>query len=502
MNNVNILEQGIGFANIAVKYDQEQNYELAYKNYENALEILIQALQTSLDPKLKETIRIKATEYMQRAEYVKAIFDQDQITQALLNLSKKNHNQINSPKKKDRDVKDVKKGAKNDNIKKNDKNEISKENSKEKILNNKNNNTTNNFATKIKPTKNIFIDLVAQEDEENERIKIKKEKDEKKIGVSLQNIFEEIFSLNQTLLSSYEVNVEGNNPQKGRLFVTEKLICFCKMDHFSSTPHINHFDSQSVFRIPFFSVTGIGEDKSLISYKISISTLTSTYIFKMKNQKEGVNFQKEAMELTKKNVNLTRFFGVPLHELSKREGKHVPSLIEDLVSEISDRGLQVERIFRVNGNHEDIMNIKELLDREEKVDFEEYSVPTLCGLLKLWIDQIPGSITTQESNQCLLAAQINDSKEARLKSLKSFVSQLPIENQKMLKFLIYFFVTVSNTSDKNLMTIENLASVFSPSFFKQENMDNLTTSQIIEETDVMKSFFILMMEERQFIFDN
>ena len=39
------LDKGIEFANIAVKYDQEQKYELAYQNYENSLEILIKSLQ-------------------------------------------------------------------------------------------------------------------------------------------------------------------------------------------------------------------------------------------------------------------------------------------------------------------------------------------------------------------------------------------------------------------------------------------------------------------------
>jgi hypothetical protein len=98
-------------------------------------------------------------------------------------------------------------------------------------------------------------------------------------------------------------------------------------------------------------------------------------------------------------------------------------------------------------------------------------------------------------------SKVSDNKEAQKRSLKSFVSQIPIENQKMIKFLVYFFVTISNNSDKNLMTSENLAAILAPVFFKRISYHvDLTTTQIIKETEVMISFFLLMLEERQFVF--
>ena len=140
----------------------------------------------------------------------------------------------------------------------------------------------------------------------------------------------------------------------------------------------------------------------------------------MRNQKETTSFNKLAIELTNTSVNSTRFFGIPLEEISKRERRNIPSAIDDIVSEISERGiwfykiknnlfyflffyfyflffhfyfflfflflkgLQVERIFRVNGNGEEIQSIKDLLDRGMSIDWTVYSVHTLCGVLRLW----------------------------------------------------------------------------------------------------------------------
>ncbi|CAD6896767.1 unnamed protein product [Tilletia laevis] len=69
--NANFLDKGIEIVSKAIDEDVKLNYAEAYKQYQNALEYFMMALKYEKNEKLKELIRNKLVEYLDRAEKLK-----------------------------------------------------------------------------------------------------------------------------------------------------------------------------------------------------------------------------------------------------------------------------------------------------------------------------------------------------------------------------------------------------------------------------------------------
>ncbi|KAJ3031685.1 UNVERIFIED_CONTAM: Vacuolar protein sorting-associated protein 4 [Siphonaria sp. JEL0065] len=71
MANVDFLGKAVDIVKKATEEDANQNYEEAYKLYQSSLEYFMMAMKYEKNDKLKETIRKKFTEYLDRAEKLK-----------------------------------------------------------------------------------------------------------------------------------------------------------------------------------------------------------------------------------------------------------------------------------------------------------------------------------------------------------------------------------------------------------------------------------------------
>ena len=67
-----VRQKAINIVKKAIEEDTAGNYEAAYAQYYSALECFMLALKWEKNPKMKESIRAKAAEYMERAEKLKA----------------------------------------------------------------------------------------------------------------------------------------------------------------------------------------------------------------------------------------------------------------------------------------------------------------------------------------------------------------------------------------------------------------------------------------------
>ncbi|VEU23292.1 DEKNAAC104421 [Brettanomyces naardenensis] len=72
------LDKGVDLVKKAIEADGETRYEDAYKLYYNGLDYLMLAMKYEKNPKSKETIRAKFTEYLTRAEQLKEHLDTKQ----------------------------------------------------------------------------------------------------------------------------------------------------------------------------------------------------------------------------------------------------------------------------------------------------------------------------------------------------------------------------------------------------------------------------------------
>ena len=71
----NFKEQAIEYVKQAIQEDNEGNYAKAFPLYMNALEYFKTHLKYEKNPKIKEAITQKFTDYLRRAEEIRAILD-------------------------------------------------------------------------------------------------------------------------------------------------------------------------------------------------------------------------------------------------------------------------------------------------------------------------------------------------------------------------------------------------------------------------------------------
>lgn len=74
----NFKEQGIEFAKQAVQEDNAGNYAKAFSLYMNALEYFKTHLKYEKNPKVKESITLRFTDYLRRAEEIRAILAEEE----------------------------------------------------------------------------------------------------------------------------------------------------------------------------------------------------------------------------------------------------------------------------------------------------------------------------------------------------------------------------------------------------------------------------------------
>ena len=73
--STNFLDKGVELAKQATQLDEANKYQEAYQAYSNSLDYLMLAIKYEKNPKMKETIRIKFQEYLNRAEQLKKHLD-------------------------------------------------------------------------------------------------------------------------------------------------------------------------------------------------------------------------------------------------------------------------------------------------------------------------------------------------------------------------------------------------------------------------------------------
>ncbi|KAI8852884.1 P-loop containing nucleoside triphosphate hydrolase protein [Chytridium lagenaria] len=78
MANVDFLGKAIEIVKKATEEDAKENFEEAYKLYQNSLEYFMTAMKYEKNERLKESIRKKFTEYLERAEKLKEYLQKQQ----------------------------------------------------------------------------------------------------------------------------------------------------------------------------------------------------------------------------------------------------------------------------------------------------------------------------------------------------------------------------------------------------------------------------------------
>jgi len=132
----------------------------------------------------------------------------------------------------------------------------------------------------------------------------------------------------------------------------------------------------------------------------------------------------------------------------------------------------VEGIFRVSGSVLTIRMAKEALNQGLNVDYSNYDIHSVAGVVQTWLRELPEPLMTYK----LYADWVETIKSGDMaNALKGVVGKLPMYNRFMLHHLCRFLNRVASFGKVNKMKSGNLSIVLGPSILAQRDTNMLET---------------------------
>eukprot|EP00047_Mylnosiga_fluctuans_P004414 m.234431 g.234431 ORF g.234431 m.234431 type:complete len:393 (+) comp12658_c0_seq1:14-1192(+) len=179
----------------------------------------------------------------------------------------------------------------------------------------------------------------------------------------------------------------------------------------------------------------------------------------------------------------TAVFGVPLDVVVSRQGLEcgsllVPRCLAQIASMIRNE-INTEGLFRVCGSSSRIKQVQAQIDEGGDV---EGGVHEVCGLLKLFLRELPEPLLTYRLYEPFVRAMKLSQPRHRLEAVMLLCLVLPEANLSTLRFLMKLVHDIIHTPG-SLMTTFNMAAIFTPNILKPEDVDQSTTTSEVELTN-------------------
>ncbi|XP_049646616.1 rho GTPase-activating protein 22 isoform X2 [Suncus etruscus] len=202
----------------------------------------------------------------------------------------------------------------------------------------------------------------------------------------------------------------------------------------------------------------------------------------------------------------TGIFGQRLEDTVHHERKYgprlAPLLVEQCVDFIREHGLTEEGLFRMPGQANLVRDLQDSFDCGEKPLFDSSTdVHTVASLLKLYLRELPEPVVPFAKYQDFLScAQLltKDQEEGTLELTKQ-VSNLPLANYNLLRYICKFLDEVQAHSNVNKMSVQNLATVFGPNILRPQIEDPVT---IMEGTSLVQHLMTVLICKHSQLFTN
>ncbi|KAH1008777.1 uncharacterized protein LOC109539383 isoform X1 [Dendroctonus ponderosae] len=152
----------------------------------------------------------------------------------------------------------------------------------------------------------------------------------------------------------------------------------------------------------------------------------------------------------------------------------IPVIVEKCINFIFAYGSISEGIYRKAGTSSAISELLAKFRKDAfavqltKSDHSEYEVATA---LKRFFRELPEPLFGCDHRQYLYEVAKHNVKDEKIRMFKAALDQLPPVSYKTAKKLLGHLHFISNQSAKNLMTVENLASIWGPTLMHYEDKD-------------------------------
>ncbi|KAI8332059.1 hypothetical protein BC941DRAFT_437376 [Chlamydoabsidia padenii] len=164
-------------------------------------------------------------------------------------------------------------------------------------------------------------------------------------------------------------------------------------------------------------------------------------------------------------------FGVPLEEAVRvsgvSDGYPLPAIVFRCIEYLDAKNAVLEEgLYRLSGSNALLQKLKKKFNQDGDVPLlqskEDYDVHVIAGLLKMWLRELPVTVLTRELRPEFIQVIDLLERKDRVNELGRLVSELPLANYTLLRILTSHLIRVIKHSDVNLMTVRNIAIVFSP----------------------------------------
>ncbi|XP_025852314.1 rho GTPase-activating protein 29 isoform X1 [Vulpes vulpes] len=219
-------------------------------------------------------------------------------------------------------------------------------------------------------------------------------------------------------------------------------------------------------------------------------------------------------------------FGAEFTQVAKKEPDGIPFILKICASEIENRALCLQGIYRVCGNKIKTEKLCQALENGmHLVDISEFSSHDICDVLKLYLRQLPEPfILFRLYKEFIDLAKeiqhVNEEQESKkdnpedkkwpstcieinriLIKSKDLLRQLPVSNFNSLHYLIVHLKRVVDHAEENKMNSKNLGVIFGPSLIRPRPTTAPVTISSLAEYSNQARLVEFLITYSQKIFD-
>ena len=195
-------------------------------------------------------------------------------------------------------------------------------------------------------------------------------------------------------------------------------------------------------------------------------------------------------------------YGTPLEDVMDAEEGTVPRVVYQCVQAIDNFGLEVEGIYRTNGNSTQVQEIKREFDLDSAaVDLLRPNaivndIHSVASALKQYFRELQDPLLTREFHrEFISAANISDDLRRR-DTIHAIINKLPDANYTTLRYLVFHLYRVQEREAINRMNIVNLGIVWGPTLMATDysNVGEMAIQGRIVETVLANAYAIFEAE--------
>ncbi|KAL9698684.1 hypothetical protein quinque_002125 [Culex quinquefasciatus] len=159
-------------------------------------------------------------------------------------------------------------------------------------------------------------------------------------------------------------------------------------------------------------------------------------------------------------------FGVSLGLAVERSRCHdgvcLPLVVRDCIDYLQEHGLQSDQIYKVEAVKTKLQQLKKTYNNRDGSFVNDFDVSTACGLLKLFLRELPEPILTTDLSTRFEVADSHSQVSQQEQELLGLVEQLPNCNRVLLAWVILHLDAVTQNEACTKMNAQNIAMLLSP----------------------------------------